>query len=341
VRLKFLPCLFVFCTDSILKFEVIITIDNCTTELIDLFAGTGAFSLAFEQTGRFKPVFANDNDQSCQIVYDSNFETPLYFSDINKIKVHKQIPCADIVTAGFPCQPFSIAGRERRGFDDPRSNVFWTLLRILNKCRPHFALLENVKSIVTHDKGNTFTTIKTSIEAIDYYYKYTILNTCRVTKIPQNRERLFMVCFRNKSDLKKFEFPLNIENCKPVHAFLEEAVENKYYYNSSSVIWSCLNKNVVDQNTVYQYRRNHVRENKSNLCPAFTANMGTGGHNVPIIKDRMGIRKLTPRECFNLQGFPASYSLEGLPDTKLYKLAGNAVTVPVIKKIALQLLKIA
>ena len=113
-----------------------------------------------------------------------------------------------------------------------------------------------------------------------------------------------------------------------------DEILEKYYYTDKSTTWDLIKSSVIKKNTVYQYRRVYVRENKSNECPTLTANMGEGGHNVPLILDDKGIRKLNPRECFNLQGFPSSYKLPVLSDSKLYKLAGNAVSVPVVKLIA-------
>lgn len=121
---------------------------------------------------------------------------------------------------------------------------------------------------------------------------------------------------------------------KPIVSLLENNIPEKYYYTDKSTTWNLLSNNVVKKDTIYQYRRVYVRENKSSECPTLTANMGTGGHNVPIVLDDVGIRKLTPRECFHFQGFPSSYSLPPLSDSKLYTLAGNAVSVPVVKLIA-------
>ena len=119
---------------------------------------------------------------------------------------------------------------------------------------------------------------------------------------------------------------------------LQETVPEKYYYTEASSTWPLVSASITKQNTIYQYRRVYVRENKSNECPTLTANMGGGGHNVPLILDKKGIRKLTPRECFNFQGFPQSYKLPTISDTHLYKLAGNAVSVPVVKLIANRLI---
>ena len=133
-------------------------------------------------------------------------------------------------------------------------------------------------------------------------------------------------------DKFSLDFP-KIEK-KSVSEFLENNVPDKYYYTDKSTTWTLVKNCVVKKNTIYQYRRVYVRENKSSECPTLTANMGGGGHNVPIILDDKGIRKLTPRECFNFQGFPSSYKLPNLCDSNLYKLAGNAVSVPVVKLIA-------
>ena len=115
-------------------------------------------------------------------------------------------------------------------------------------------------------------------------------------------------------------------------------IPDKYYYTEKSSTWDLVKEGVTKENTIYQFRRVYVRENKSNECPTLTANMGTGGHNVPLILDKKGIRKLTPRECFNFQGFPASYKMPPLSDANLYKLAGNAVSVPVVELIAKRLI---
>lgn len=313
-----------------------------THKVVELFTGTGAFSLAFHSVdnAKFETVYANDFEPSSKIIFDANNTLELHCADLMTIEPNS-IPAMDILTCGFPCQPFSIAGRQE-GFHDKRSNVFWKILEVLDLHRPRIAILENVKNLEKHDHGTTFEIIAGSLEELGYHIKHAILNTCKITTIPQNRERIYIVCFRDEDDYNHFSFPSPLEDeCKPVQQFLESDVKDKYYYTVEGEIWHRLEEGVtehVNTNTVYQYRRYYVRENKSNVCPTLTANMGSGGHNVPIIKDDYGIRKLTPRECFNLQGFPDTYILpNGLSDAKLYKLAGNAVSVPVVKKIIEQL----
>ena len=131
----------------------------------------------------------------------------------------------------------------------------------------------------------------------------------------------------------KFEFPKNLENCDSIQSKLEKKVDEKYYYNNKP-LYEKIKDDIVDKTSIYQWRRKYVRENKSGVCPTLTANMGTGGHNVPIIKDDKGIRKLTPRECANFQGFPSSFKFANLSDGQLYKQCGNSVVVAVIKEIA-------
>jgi DNA (cytosine-5)-methyltransferase 1 len=319
---------------------------NNNLKLVEFCAGTGAFSLAFKSIN-VDVVYANDFDKNSEKIFNENNKgLKLDCRDINIIKV-EDIPKHDILTAGFPCQPFSIAGN-KLGFDDERSNVFWKLIKIIKYHKPKIVIFENVKNLKTHDNGNTFKVIEKEINKLKYYYKYKILNTCDITNIPQNRERIYIVCFKNKEDCDKFEFPTsenNESNPKRLQLkdILEKEVNDKYYYKDTLKVFNEIDNNVVKDistNTIYQYRRYYVRENKNGLCPTLTANMGSGGHNVPLLRNNKGVRKLTPKECFILQGFPNNYKLPKLSDSALYKLAGNAVSVPVVLKIAKNIEKI-
>jgi DNA (cytosine-5)-methyltransferase 1 len=301
-------------------------------KLVDLFAGTGAFSLAFEETSKVQTVFSNDMVDHSKKIYDANFSHTLTLKNLNDIKV-EDIPPHDILTGGFPCQPFSIAGYQE-GFNDERSNVFWKILAIIDHHNPQCVILENVKNLISHDNKKTFKTIKENLEGRGYHVRYKVLNTAEITGIPQHRERIYIVCFKSKDIFDKFNLDFPKVPKKTISAMLESEVPQKYYYTEASSTWNLVKESVKKRDTIYQYRRVYVRENKSNECPTLTANMGGGGHNVPLILDAKGIRKLTPRECFNFQGFPSSYILPALSDTNLYKLAGNAVSVPVVKLIA-------
>lgn len=321
-------------------------IDNKQLNMIDLFAGTGAFTLAFESiysvnvenivnfTKVVNVVFANDMVENSKKIYDTNFNHTLTLKNLNEVCV-EDIPRHDILTGGFPCQPFSIAGH-REGFQDERSNVFWKILSIIDHHEPSCVILENVKNLLSHDDKKTFEVIKSNLEKRGYHIRYKVLNTAEITGIPQHRERIYIVCLKSKDLFDKFNLDFPKIPKKSIQEFLEtpNKIASKYYYTNKSSTWRLLQEAVTKKNTIYQYRRVYVRENKSSECPTLTANMGSGGHNVPIILDDKGIRKLTPRECFNFQGFPASYQLPDVSDSHLYKLAGNAVSVPVVKLIA-------
>jgi DNA (cytosine-5)-methyltransferase 1 len=321
--------------DNAIKEEIIVP-PICTTSnklnMIDLFAGTGAFSLAFNSTNAVNIVFSNDMCMASKTIYDENFDHKLTLKNLNEINV-EDIPSHDILTGGFPCQPFSIAGHQE-GFKDERSNVFWKILSIIDYHKPRCVILENVKNILSHDQGNTFNTIKCNLENRGYHICFKILNTSDITGIPQHRERIYIVCLKSKNVFDKFSLDFPKIDKKKTSSFFEDDVLSKYYYTDKSSTWTLIKNSVVKKDIIYQYRRVYVRDNKSSECPTLTANMGSGGHNVPIILDDNGVRKLTPRECFNFQGFPLSYKLPNLCDSNLYKLAGNAVSVPVVNLIA-------
>ena len=157
---------------------------------------------------------------------------------------------------------------------------------------------------------------------------------CEIPYVPQNRERIYIVGFQKKSKLiDGFEFPKPLKLTKSVQDILDREVEKRYYYDGKPLSEQMAGY-PFRSGVVYQWRRKYVRENKSGVCPTLTANMGTGGHNVPIIKDRRGVRKLTPRECARVQGFPNSYRLPRVGDSHLYKQIGNSVSEPVVSKIA-------
>ena len=308
-------------------------VEDVKLRLVDLFAGTGAFSHVFTKTNNVNVVYANDFVDASKQIYDANFNHTLTLGNLNEINV-ADIGQHDILTGGFPCQPFSIAGY-REGFNDERSNVFWKILEIVDYYNPKCILLENVKNLLTHDGGKTFKTILENLEGRNYHVKYKVLNTSKITNIPHHRERIYIVCFKSLELFNNFNMDFDTVVKKQITDMLQsEKPDEKYYYTSKSSTWNLVSTNVVKKNTVYQYRRVYVRENKSSECPTLTANMGTGGHNVPLIVDDFGIRKLTPRECFNFQGFPKDYVLPKLSDNKLYKLAGNAVSIPVIQLLA-------
>jgi DNA (cytosine-5)-methyltransferase 1 len=273
------------------------------------------------------------------MTYDLNFKnTKLIVEDIKKIGID-DLPDFNFLLAGFPCQAFSIAGY-REGFNDKknRGNLFFDIARIIKKRKPEGFMLENVKNLRGHDNGNTFKIIIKTLENLGYYVKSKILNSMEYGNVPQNRERIYIVGFKNKKHYERFRFPTPIPLTLKVSDLLEEKVNEKYYYNNKP-LFKKLKDSVKEEGKVYQWRRQYVRENKNGVCPTLTANMGTGGHNVPIIKDKKGIRKLTPLECAKIQGFPKDYKLPKLADSALYKQLGNSVSVPVIEAIAKEIKK--
>ncbi len=304
---------------------------------LDLFAGVGGIRLGFERVGGFKTVFANDFDKSCKLTYDLNFKEPkLNTEDIWKLDITK-LPKFDVLLGGFPCQPFSIAGY-RKGFRDEkgRGNLFFRIAEILELHKPTAFLLENVKNLKSHDKGRTFKIIMETLKKLGYHAKAEVLNSMTHGNIPQNRERIFIVGFLDKEKADLFEFPEPIPLTRSFREFVAEEADKKYYYNDKP-LYEKIKNDINSEQTVYQWRRKYVRANKKGVCPTLTANMGTGGHNVPIIKNSIGIRKLTPKECFLLQGFPEDFKLPDIADSKLYHQAGNSVTVPVIERIAINM----
>jgi len=318
------------------------TPENYTFKFIDLFAGIGGFRLALQNNGG-KCVYTSEWENAAKKTYRENFgEFP--FGDITKESTKNYIPEKfDVLCAGFPCQAFSIAGN-RKGFADTRGTLFFDVEQIINKHKPKVVFLENVKNLVSHDKGKTFKTIIEILEKkLGYKVYSSILNSMTHANIPQNRERIFIVAFDPKQvpNFEKFKFPKKIELTNTIHDILEKGKqEDRYYYPKDHQYYPELDKSMVSKDTVYQWRRVYVRENKSNVCPTLTANMGTGGHNVPLIRDSFGIRKLTPRECFSFQGYPKNYILPNLANGRLYMQAGNSVTTTLIERIANEITKV-
>lgn len=319
------------------------THENYSFKFIDLFAGIGGFRLALQNIGG-KCVFTSEWNSEAQKTYRENFgEIP--FGDITKERNKNYIPNEfDVLCAGFPCQAFSIAGY-RKGFSDTRGTLFFDIEQIIEKHKPKAVFLENVKNLVSHDNGNTFKTIiETLEEKLGYKTFAKVLNTATHSNVPQNRERIFIVAFDPKQvkNYLKFEFPQPIKLSKTIHDFLDKGKQDDiYYYKKDHPYYAELERSMVSKDTVYQWRRVYARENKSNHCPTLTANMGTGGHNVPLIKDDFGIRKLTPKECFAFQGYPVNqYILPKLANSKLYMQAGNSVTTTLIERIANQIIQV-
>lgn len=306
-----------------------------------LYAGIGGICLGFKKSG-FDLLWANEYDKNACITYKENFKHNLIEGDVLQLDVDG-IPKIDVLTAGFPCQPFSVAGY-RKGFDDNRGNHFFRILDFIDTMRPKVVFLENVKNLVSHDHGNTMKVIEKSLRDRNYSFQSKVLNTKDYGNIPHNRERIFMVAFDTlaiDNPEAIFEFPKEDKLTKTIKdVVLNDKVEDEFYYKEDRYMYKMLQQEMTSDKTVYQFRRQYVRENKSNVCPTLTANMGTGGHNVPLIKTDFGFRKLTPRECLRFQGFPDEFKIPKIANSHLYKQAGNSVSVPVIEAVSKNIMKV-
>ena len=322
------------------------TRDKAKFTFADLFAGIGGMRLAFEKAGG-KCILTSEIDEKALQTYFCNFppsDDHVTHRDVLTLEA-KHFPTRkgqlDVLVAGFPCQPYSIAGL-RKGLEDDRGGeVFTALLRVLREVKPRSFLLENVKGIRSHDGGQTFDYMLERLSSIGYHLRHETLNSMRHANVPQNRERVFIVGFRDERDAERFEFPKPVQLTKTIDDCLQDADEvgPAFYYDHRYPSYSEIKRSVTKTDTVYQWRRQYVRENKSNACPTLTANMGSGGHNVPLVRDRDGIRKLTPRETANFQGFPPTFLLPNLASSHLYHQFGNSVTVPLIEKLAFEIAK--
>jgi len=286
-----------------------------------LFAAIGGFCRAFQEAGA-TVTWANEKDKFAAETFQLNFPDTRYLNKpVEDLTVRGDLlEPVDILTAGFPCQPFSVAG-EKRGFKDERGMLFLHIIRIIKEFghkKPKILLLENVKNFKTHDKGRTFKRVQTEIQKAGYWFTEAsskIINTMHQTDIPQNRERIFMValsCEHFAANNFQFPEPLPKGALRKVKEFLDlerKAPEN-FYFKPGSQYHPDFQKAIDagERDSIYQLRRSYVRENKSGTCFTLMANMGDGGHNQPVIKDRWGIRKLTPRECARLNASQQSYS---------------------------------
>ena len=303
---------------------------------IDLFCGIGGFHLALSSFGA-KCVFASDIDKNAKIVYEKNHGLRPH-GDITKIAV-EEIPEHDIICAGFPCQPFSISG-DQKGFDDPRGKLFFNVVDIAKYHRPKVIFLENVKNFEKHDDGKTLKRVKDELENIGYTVYSKVLCASNYG-VPQARKRIYIVAFRNDIDSKSFSFPSKVDEFKVVEDVLIDDAEN-----------IILGTYVIDRETIMEIYEPSERANKlvrigkigkgrqgeriySVLGVSTTLSSqggGLGGKTGMYLIDGM-VRKLYPRECARLMGFPDSFHLAETQEQN-YKQFGNSVVVEVIQLIA-------
>ena len=320
-----------------------------------LFAAIGGFCRAFQKAGA-TVSWANEKDQYAKETFTLNFPAVRFIcKPIEGLTVDGDaLEPVDILTAGFPCQPFSVAG-EKRGFKDERGSLFLHIVRLIKEfgdCKPKILLLENVKHFRAHDGGRTFARVQAEIQKAGYWFSEKnaqILNTATHTEIPQNRERIFMAALSSDHfPVNNFNFPdpLSSSQRQPVRAFLDlsKKAPERLYFKPGDRYYPHFKEAIDggDPEAVYQLRRNYVRENKSGRCFTLMANMGDGGHNQPVIVDQWGIRKITPEECARLQGYSGEWFK--IPDPAIVswyqfsKQIGNSVTVPLVERIAVLLI---
>lgn len=308
--------------------------------VISLFSGIGGIDLGFVQAG-FEIVWANEKDHHACVTYRNNFGgNNLIEADIAIINP-STVPNCDVLVAGFPCQSFSVMGYQR-GFKDPRGNLFFEIARVTEVVKPKVLLLENVKNLIYHDNGKTFITIFNTLAELGYEVKYDIQNACTHGNIPQNRSRTFIAAFSDYDMLNAFSFPKEISLTVSIEDILDRTKKHNdiYYYHSDNRYYDKLNKKISDKTGIYRIDDSGVAMRKYTMAPTLKANMGTFHDRVPIIRDDFGIRKLTPYECLALQGFPKDFIFKDIPLEAAYKQCGNTVCVPVVKRIADNIIKV-
>ena len=318
-------------------------------KMIDLFAGIGAFRLAFESLGA-ECVFSADFDPFVAKAYQHAYGDNPY-CDINQIDIDSMIDF-DILCAGFPCQPFSVAGL-RLGFQDPRAQAALKTFEIIKIKKPKIFILENVKGLNKKTPGATKTPLSIILEHLEpygYHLEAHLYNAYHHGATPQNRERYFITGIREDVYSEVYSPLTTISTEGLSFKNILDDVQNipsKYLYNLSQrpnlnrTVWEQL---LQYQNTsdfsdyVYQIRRMYVRRHTvKGRSPTLTKNMGTGGHNVPLIYDHRinSWRKFTPRECFRLQSFPSNFPLHPtLSDSKLYGIAGNSIPLNLATRVS-------
>ena len=314
-------------------------------KFIDLFAGIGGFHLALNKVNG-ECLFASEWDKECQKIYEKNFHLKP-FGDITKIN-EKEIPKHDVLCAGFPCQAFSIFGK-RQGFKDTRGTLFFDVARIIKHHQPKLILLENVKNFLTHDNGNTISVIKKTLEELNYNVFYKVLNSSNFG-IPQKRERIYIVGFNKKLKINEFKFPSNQNIFVSLKDYLLPDSSTKELVLNRDDIQ--LKKDKKIQKDIFgNYPQKPIRLGQVNKGGQGERIYSTNGHAVSLtaygggIGSKTGLylvnnklRKLSPRECARITGFPDSFSLSENKNHS-YRQFGNSVVVNVLDFILKEIMK--
>lgn len=300
-----------------------------------LFAGIGGIDLAFVQAG-FEVLWAIENDHASCETYRANFSNVhLSEQDIRNVDV-TTLPPVDVVVAGFPCQAFSVGGKQQ-GFRDDRGNLFFQVARFVQEHTPRFVFLENVANLVQHDDGHTFQVIYNTLIEYGYYVRYRVMMASEYGNIPQIRDRIYIVAFKAIEDCECFQFPKPLDLEMTVDAIIDRSkvAREDYYYNGNDPFSVKARQIVTNPKAIYRVYHGSIKPIKNGLCPTLTASMGTQNNQVPLICDVAGVRKLTVRECLRFQGFPDNFGFpQSVSQNKRYKQIGNSVCIPVVRRIA-------
>lgn len=304
---------------------------------IDLFAGIGGFRIAMQENGG-KCVFSSEWDPYAKQTYEANFgEVP--FGDIRKID-SDSIPDHDVLCAGFPCQPFSLAGVSARnalnvahGFAcETQGTLFFDIVRIIKEKRPKIAFLENVKNLISHEGGKTFSVIRNTIELLGYSFSYKLIDSSPL--VPQRRVRCYIVCIRD--DNSDFVFPKISGAPLPLRSILETNINGSF--TISDKLWAGHKRrtqNNLDRGTGFTAFCADLDKPSNTIV----ARYGKDGKECLIPQGRKNPRMLSPRECARLQGFPENFLIP-VAKTAAYRQFGNSVAIPVIKLISKEIVKV-
>lgn len=301
---------------------------NGALKTIDLFAGVGGIRMGFEKAG-CDSVFSSEWDKYSQLTYQANYDE-IPYGDITKIDP-QEIPSFDILLAGFPCQPFSQAGK-KLGLADTRGTLFFDIAKIVEHHRPRVVFLENVKRFRSHDGGKTFATIKGLLESLGYEVYAEVLNA-KNYGVPQNRERIYIIGFLGKTN---FTFPKPSGEKTRLGDILEKNVNPKY--TISDKLWAGhqrRKKEHIEKGNGFGYS---LFNENSEYTSTISARYYKDGSEILIEQKGKNPRKLTPREAARLQGFPDDYIIP-VSDAQAYKQFGNSVAVPVINALAKEITK--
>ncbi len=303
-----------------------------------MFSGIGGICLAFKNNG-CKIVWSNEIDKYACKTYRLNFgKDYLVEGDIQGIDV-KSIPKFNILTAGFPCQTFSSVGL-LQGFNDPRGNLFFETARVIHAIRPKVVFLENVANLIKHDEGKTFEVICNTLKELKYHITFQVMNAKEYGNLPQQRNRIYIVAFRNKKHLNKFSFPGKIPLTQTAFDLFDKEKHDDKYYMDGHHMWDRMMEFMDDRKRVYRFTDWGLSRGMEGICPTLLAAMGSRFERIPFFYDDYSVRLITPREAARLQGFPEEYILPKENEKQVYKQIGNSVAVPVVSRIVKNILKV-